>query len=73
MGAIISAFMLAVAGMMVYIHAVAFLATGCIIDLRNAMVELHGRSMEAFVWLSALPVLLTIAGMFLLAKVLGIK
>lgn len=73
MGAFISGFMLAVAGMMVYIHAVAFLATGSIIDLRNAMVELHGRSMEAFVWLSAAPVLVIIAGMFLLAKIIGIK
>ncbi len=68
MGAFISAFAVAVAGMMIYIHGVAFLATGSIIDLRNAMVELHGRSMEAFVWLSAAPTLILMAGMFILGK-----
>jgi hypothetical protein len=71
MGAVLSAFMVAVAGMMVYIHGVAFLAVGSIIDLRNAMVELHGRSMEAFVWLSAAPVLLLLAAMFLLGKMMN--
>lgn len=68
MGAWLTAFMVAVAGMMVYIHGVAFLATGSIIDLRNAMIELHGRSMEAFIWLSAAPVLTILAIMFLVAK-----
>ena len=68
MGAFFSAFAVAAAGMMIYIHGVAFLTTGCIIDLRNAMVELEGRSMEAFVLLSAAPALIILTGMGIAAK-----
>ncbi|MFA7230225.1 MAG: zinc ribbon domain-containing protein [Victivallaceae bacterium] len=71
MGAFISAFFIAVAGMLIYIHGAAFLATGSIIDLRNAMVELHGRSMEAFVWLASIPTIVILAGMFLASKYLN--
>jgi len=70
MGAFVSAFMVAVAGMMVYVQGAAFLGTGFIMDLRNALVEMQGRQMEAFVWLAAAPTLLILSGMLIASKYL---
>jgi hypothetical protein len=56
--------------MMIYVQGAAFLGTGCIMDLRNALVEMQGRQMEAFVWLAAAPTLLILTGMIVVSKYL---